>query len=1050
MRPMLNNKTILLTIVTLSAGILLSAQDIPEIHTNNITGKVIDASTGLPVEGIGVSVAELTTTFTDSAGSFTLNLPGNDFTVRVSGMGYQNKEVHLKGRENVDILVYETGYKSFQENVYMHYSQPPAIYNINSATALNLKNNNWKYTAASPEEILKGKVAGAQIKNRSGVPGIGSNIYIRGYSSLYCTNQPLIVVDGQPYINKQYGMSVINGYANNPLASININDIENITVIKDAASIYGAQGANGVILIQTNHTDEMVTKIDFTSYGGIRYAPRQMPLLQADDYRRYLAEIYETKGITPDSIQKIPFFIDDLDYDDYYRFHNNTNWQDKVFTNSYIQSHNLKISGGDDIALYSISVGYLDHDGIIKNTGYSRYTVRFNSDIKISPKLLLNTNMAFTYNQHSLKDDGYNKKTNPVYLSLFKSPLFHQNLRGYNGAISPKLEDADILGIGNPVAIVEDLSAISNNYKIIGSFNASYQLSRNLTVNNQIGINFDKIRENLFVPHLGFAGDTLDLGIAENTMVHKVERIFSLNNDLRFLYTKTLNLKHNISGLAGIRTGVNQLQDDWSKDYNSPNDFLRSIGNGVNYLRKAGGDLATWKNITYYANAGYNYHFKYFLSVNMSLDGSSRFGEEANGIHLHSGTMGVFPSVSAVWIVSSEEFLAGLKDIDFLKIRLSYGLTGNDDIGNYLATKYYIEQNFLGLQGVVKGILANPALQWETSKKFNSGIDVALFNDRLSASIDLYRNKTINMINVSDADPLSGFSSYISNSGSFVSRGIDFTLSSRIINGKFKWDIGAVWSKYKTKITEFPDNSRITTVMGANILTKEDEPLGLFYGYKTQGVFSTHAAAENSQLRALMPNTALVHFSAGDVIFIDKDDNFIINEQDMEVIGDPNPDFFGMFSSRLEWKGIALDAEITFCYGNDVFNFLRYKLESMQNADNQSLIVLNRWRGEGQQTNIPRAVWGDPIGNSRFSDRWIEDGSYMRLKRLTISYRFPATISYLNSLELFFTGQNLFTFTKYLGMDPEFSMNESPLTQGIDIGLTPQAKSVSLGIKIGL
>lgn len=1050
MKPMLKFRTFAFNIILISLSICVDAQERDSSVLKTATGTVYDAATKLPVEGINVSVTGIGTTITDSNGIFMLEVPEYDHTVQVKGRDYQAKEVPLKGKSNIDIYLYESDYQSYNEYANLFYYQIPISNSANSVVSLNVKNETWKNPVASPEEMITGEIAGLYSKTRSGVPGIGSNMYLRGFSSIYASNQPLIIVDGSIFINKQYGISTVSGYANNPLASININDIENITIVKDALSIYGARASNGIIFIQTNHATRMETKIDFTSYFGINYAPKTIPLLQADDYRRYLAEILETSGITGDSIQSLPYMIDDMNFGDYYRYHNNTNWQDEIYTESYDQNYNLKISGGDDIALYSLSVGYMNHNGIIQNTGFSRYTVRFNSDINISTKLSLNANMAFSYNQHSLKDDGYNFKTNPVYLSLFKSPFTYPNLRGYDGTISPNLEDADILGVGNPVAITDNLQAISNNFKIFGSFNAKYQIARHLTISNLIGINFDKIRDNLFVPHLGVADDTLDLGIAENTMAHKVERMFMVNNDFRLNYFRTFNFRHHVSVLLGSRIGVCQLQDDWAEGHNSPNDFLPSIGNGVNYLSTAGGEISTWKWITYYANANYNFKNRYYVSLNMALDGSSRFGDEAEGLHLFSGTLGIFPSAAVAWIASSEKFLADFSYLDLLKLRLSYGITGNDEIGNYIATKYYIEQNFLGLQGIVKGIVGNPGLQWETNKKLNAGVDMSFLNDRLSVSFDLYNNKTDNLINIIQASTLSGFSTYIDNSGSFISNGLELAMNTRILGGIIKWDLGLNFSKYRTEVTEFPENERITSILGANILTKVGEPIGLFYGYKTLGVFSTQEEASGSGMRALMPNTSLMPFSAGDVHFEDIDNNDIINDDDLQVIGDPNPDFTGMLSNRIQWKGLALEADVILVYGNDIYNYLRYELESMQNTNNQSLAVLNRWSGEGQVTNMPRAVWGDPIGNSRFSDRWIEDGSYIRLKQLTLSYKLPSKLKVAKSIELFLTGRNLVTLTKYLGMDPEFSMSEFSLAQGIDIGLTPQAKSVCAGIKVGL
>jgi TonB-linked SusC/RagA family outer membrane protein len=1035
-------------LAALSTNIL--SQDTEGDVGYKITGSVIDASTNLSIEGIGVSVPGVASTFSDSSGVFSLEVTDKDLVLIFMGPDYQTQEVPLKGRDNITVYLHDNNYTSFNQESDQYYKQIPVIYNPNSVITLDPQERTWKTPGTSVEQLFDGQIPGLNIISRSGVQGIGSNLFMRGFSSIYATNQPLIIVDGFMYENKQYGISIIKGFLSNPLASISINDIENVTVIRDAYSIYGAKASNGIIFIRTNHAYEKVTRIDFSSYGGLNFSPEQIPMLQADDYRRYLTEILQTKGLSPDSILSLPYMIDDPSYPDYFRYHNNTNWQDQVFTNSYNQNINLKISGGDEIALYALSVGYQKHQGTIKNTSYSRYSFRFNSDINISSKLTLNSNISFTFNQHNLKEDGNAPTTNPLYLSFFKSPFTYPHVISSTGAKSPNLENADILGIGNPVAVIEDLYATSNNYKIFGSFNANFQITKHLKVSDLLGINFDKIRDNLFVPHLGIAQDSLDLGVAENEMAHKVERVFMLNNDFRLIYNRSFNLVHNVSGLGGVRIGTNKVQGDWGEDYNSPNDQMRTLGTGVSYLRQIGGYLGEWRWITWYASADYNFRYKYFLSLNFALDGSSRFGEEAPGITMFSGKFGFFPSVAAAWLVSSEKFMSGVDVIDHLKIRASYGITGNDDIGNYSAKKYYVSQNLLGSEGLVKGVLWNPSLKWETNKKLNAGIDLAVLKERISVSFDVFNNITEDLLNIMSADPLSGFDTYLENNGSLKSTGFEFNLNSRILNRNFKWDAGFNVARYQAQIVEFPEDQRITQIFGANILTKPGSPPGLFYGYKTLGVFATQEEAEASGLRALMPNTDLIPFSAGDIHFDDYDGNHIIDENDMQVIGDPNPDLTGMLFNRIEWKGISLEACILISLGNDMYNHLRYMLESMQNTYNQTPVVLNRWRGEGQVTDIPRAVWGDPIGNSRFSDKWIEDGSYARLKYITLTYKIPIKPGFINSLEVFASGQNLVTFTKYLGMDPEVSLSDFSLAQGIDIGLLPQPRSVFMGIKLGL
>jgi TonB-linked SusC/RagA family outer membrane protein len=1015
-----------------------------------VQGTVRDASTLLPVNGISVSVPEFSSAITDSLGQFTIQVPHDESALIIFGLGYQSREVPLKGRREVSVLLNEQGFHSQDELAQLYYVTKPMAYTTQSVVTVDVSGDTWKRPGSSAEKVINKEVAGLGIMARSGIPGIGSNMFIRGFSSIYAGNQPLIILDGFIYETAQYGTPIIKGFLTNPLSSINTNDIENITVVRDASSIYGSRASNGVIYIRTIHPSEMATKIDFSMYGGINYAPEQLPLLKSEDYRAYLAEILQTSGITADSLRSMPFMIDDPAYSQYYGYHNQTNWQDEVFTNSTSQNVNLKITGGDDIALYALSVGYQKHEGIIRETDYSRYSFRFNSHIRISSKLLLKTNLGFTFNQHMLKEDGDAPHTNPLHTSLIKAPFLYPNVLSSTGAVSPNLADSDLFGVSNPAAIIQSMSASSNNYKILGSVDVGYLFSDHFRADNYLGINFDKTRDNIFVPYLGIAADTLEEGIAGNRVAHKVDRYFNIYNDFRLNYVRTLAWKHHINALAGARISVNKAQGDWGMDYNTPNDQIRSLGSGVSSMREVDGYFGDWNWVTYYAQAEYDYSHKYLVTLNLALDGSSRFGGEADGLSLFGGKFGVFPSIAAAWIVSSEPFMANAAPLDFLKLRISYGITGNDDIGNHTSSKYYISQNLLGSEGLVKGNLYNPGLQWETNKKLNGGIDLAVFNERFSLSADLYQNRSMNLINVIDASPLSGFESYIDNNGSFTCSGLDLGLNGRIISGSVKWDAGIILSRYRTELVEFPEDKRITALYGANILSQVGQPVNQFYGYRTLGVFATQAEADASGLRALMPNTELIPFSAGDVHFEDLNGDQVIDENDMEVIGDPNPDLTGMLTSSVSWRGISLDAGVSFSYGNDIYNHVRYQLESMQNADNQTPVVLNRWRGEGQETAVPKASWGDPIGNSRFSDLWIEDGSYLRLSYVTLSYSIPVKPRFVQNLELFISGYNLFTMTSYLGMDPDFSLSGATLAQGIDIGLTPQPRSLFMGIKIGL
>ena len=429
----------------------------------------------------------------------------------------------------------------------------------------------------------------------------------------------------------------------------------------------------------------------------------------------------------------------------------------------------------------------------------------------------------------------------------------------------------------------------------------------------------------------------------------------------------------------------------------------------------------------------YNYLNKYYLTLNASLDGSSRFGDAINdgGITLGGSRFATMGSISAGWLVSSENFLQNIKVINLLKLRGSIGYSGNDDIGNYTAQQLYVSQNLLGLQGLVRDNIGNPELKWETVRKINLGADIALFDERFNASVDVYENRTTDMITYETINPTSGFDNIVSNSGTMRTRGIDLSLNSRLVNTPdINFDLGFTLSHYINEVTDIPNEFILSQFGGATYITQEGEDANLFFGYQTNGVYASTAEATAANLKIPLGNGNFAPFQGGDVIFTDLNGDQVIDEKDRTVIGNPNPDFTGSVSTSFKYKRLSLSALFNFSVGNDLYNGLRNNLEKMSGYENQSIAVRNRWVAEGQQTSIPRAVWGDPMGNASFSDRWIEDGSYLRLKTLVLAYDIPLDLDYLNAVKIYATANNLFTLTDYLGYDPEFSATSSIFGQG--------------------
>lgn len=1006
-----------------------------------ITGSVLDATDGSPLAGINVRSGVFSSVLTDAEGKFTIEVQDGRATLTVSNPSYQIKEVALKGRKKVEIKLYNNSFNSYYKSVDMPFKKQS---NASVVNAIAIKEANISSPKESVANIINGEVSGMRTIMRSGVPGIGANIFIRGYNTLNSSTQPLIIVDGMMLETNTFNNNAtINGYSYDPLSDINPKDISNITVIKDAASIYGSRGANGVILIETNKTDGISTKIDFYVQGGLNIAPNNIPMMDNNQFKTYLSDQMNNSGLYSNSeIAAFPFFNENESFSDYEKYHNATNWQDEIFGNSYVNEYYLRVTGGDEISKYGLSIGYTTNKGVVSNSNFNRFTTRFNAETSITQKLSLNTNLSVSYTNRDLFDEGL-LSTSPISSALQKSPFLSPFVPNADGVVTSIYEDVDTIGaFSNPVAIIDNATFQAKDYNLYGNLKFEYQFSDKLSLSSLIGVNYIKNRQDVFLPDLGLSSSVNEFGdILDRASKVSAESLFAIYNDTRLNYLLNVNDSHNFSFNLGFRYNQNNYENSFSSSGNSGDDQFTALGDGDPLTFVTSGIIGNWKYASIYANADYSFLNKYFISYNIALDTSSRFGEDK--------AIGIFPGIGAAWLMSSENFMANASSIDQIKLRASYGLTGNDGIGNYNAESYFTSRRFLGGTGLVNGNIANSSIRWEETTKTNLGLDIGLFNERLSFNFDYFNNVTDGLLNTVEINPVYGQDNYIANDGELRNRGFELGFNARVFNtSSFSWDIGGNISKYKNEITSLPGQSQIIDIdgVGATILNQEGSALGLFYGYKTDGIYTNSVEATAAGLSWTDFRGFEQPFVAGDVRFVNTDgsDN-VINEDDRVVIGDPNPDFTGMVYNTFTYKNLTLSAVFSFSQGNDVYNALRRSTESMSGFENQSLAVANRWMVENQNTNIPRAVYGDEVGNSRFSDRWIEDGSFIRLKTLSLSYSpdiFNATF--------YVTANNIITFTDYLGFDPEFSNSQVSYLQGIDAGFTPQYSSVLIGVRVGL
>ncbi|WP_269226493.1 SusC/RagA family TonB-linked outer membrane protein [Flavobacterium eburneipallidum] len=1015
-----------------------------------VKGIVKDAKTKKVLSGINVVVKDFSASITKDDGTFEINVPHLESLLTVGGQEFQTKVYPLKNRDSsLEIFLYEAYYAPTYQVGNLPNGQEMQYGTTKAVNVVNFKTNQWSSPIKeSVGDFLQGRVAGLNSIRRSGVPGSGAYLNLRGFTSLYGSNKPLIIVDGMIYDDEDYGSGIIQNNSSSPLENLDVKDIENITVLKDDSALYGTKGANGVLIINTTRATEVTTKIDFTMYGSANQTPEQLPVMEADAYRTHISQLETTRGLTQDQIGNLPYMIDNPAYSGYYRYHNQTNWQDKVFKSSISQNYFLKVRGGDEIAKYGLSVGYLNNEGIIEGSQSTRYSTRLNAALRLTNKLSVDANMSFINNLQDQRDQGFAYKTSPLYLALTKAPFLASNAFDALGNVSPNLADTDDFNISNPRAILDNGIGINKNYRFFGNMNFKYVINKAWNVNTLFGLTYNKERESFFIPDLGVADIILPTAIGTNRSGSEVQIMNSIYTDTYANYFKKFKEDHKLDVRFGFRTQKSHSESDLGLGFNSATDDFISVGAGSNLLRQVGGALGEWTWLNIYASGNYNYRDKYFLTTSYAVDGSSRFGDKLNG----KDRLSLMTSITGAWLVSAEDFMKDSKTFDYLKLRGTLSESGNDDIGNFTAQKYYVSQNLLGVQGLVRGNIGNPNLQWERVKKINLGADFGMFNERLNLTMDVYGKKTANMIVYETISNLSGFDYVVSNSGAMQTLGAELSLNARVINSPdFTFDFGVNLSHYKNKVQGLPNGEIFTQFAGATYRTAVGSDANMFYGLKANGVYSTTTEAQADGLSRRLTNGELVPFKGGDMRFTDRNGDKVIDDNDRMEIGNPNPDLMGSFTTNFTYKRFSLQGLFNFSIGNDLYNGVRYNLEKMSGYENQSVAVENRWRAEGQITNMPKAVWGDPMGNASFSDRWIEDGSYLRLKTLVIGYDFNVEkMNYIKAIKIYATANNLFTLTDYLGFDPEFSGSSSIFGQGADVGLTPQFRTFQLGLRLGL
>ena len=1040
-------------------------------ETRKVSGLVLDAATGKPVAGVIVKAAGLEgySALTNDFGYFMMQVPVFTSSLYLQNPSYNSVTLGLaKGEKQRTVKLLS---KAFKDD---YKTENPNVMNSESA-------NDFQYSNALniSEEVQKQLGAYAYTTQRSGTPGIGSTVFIQGLNSLNSNAQPLVVVDGV-IMDQQYSRTMTHqGFYNDMLSCINPADIENVNILRNGTALYGARGANGVIEITTKRAQSLATRITASISAGVTFEPKYYSMMDAEQYRSYASELIKGTGST---IKSFKFLSTDPNYYYYNQYHNNTDWKDEIYRNALTQNYGIKVEGGDNTAKYNLSVGYTAANSTLEYNNMNRLNVRFNTDIQLLDKLGVKFDASFANITRDIRDDGapttYDEgtPTSPSFLAYVKSPFLSQYSYG-NGQLSTSFLDIteesyldEVLSgmsgnynykLGNPVAINEYSEAPEKNRFENSLLNIAvtpkYEFNRHLSIYEHFSYSLVNTKDKYYLPYNGtpmFYVSSVT-GWRSNLCSSLSAKQNSLSSDTRLDWNNRFGA-HSVSAFAGVRMNFETYSSSMQQGYNTGSDKTPLISNATANQTTTGVD-ESWRNMDMYLQANYNYLGRYFAQFNLTASGSSRFGSEADGLKLFGVRWGVFPSLQASWVMTNEPWFANVDGIDYLRLTAGYDISGNDDIDVYANRSYYVSSTYLNkITGYVLEGIGNTNIKWETTRRFNAGVEMRIVNNRVGLAFNFFHSRTSDLLALQELSMLSGIESNWANTGKLQNQGFDFNVNGKLIAAKnWSWELGASVGHYENKILSLGlsdgRTGYTTSIYNAEILTQEGKAANLFYGYATKGVFSTTAEAEAAGLYILDDNGVdKKYFGAGDVIFDDVNGDHEINEKDKVVIGDPNPDIYGNIFTSLTYKRLKLDVNFSYSLGNDVYNYMRQQLESGSRFMNQTTALTNRWQAEGQITDVPQITFQDPMGNSRCSDRWIEDGSYLKLKSVTLSYDLPINSTFLQGLQFWIQANNLFTLTHYLGTDPEFSVTNSVIGQGIDYGRLGQGRSILAGVKINL
>ncbi|TDW48967.1 TonB-linked SusC/RagA family outer membrane protein [Flavobacterium sp. 270] len=1001
-------------IFLISIGI--KAQNAQPTINSTLNGTVIDQVTNQPIPGVTVQIKGTThSAVTDLDGKFYFQT-GQKFpyTLVVSYIGYitvtqdaTTDFVQISLKEDVKELdeIVIIGYGSTTKKDY-------------TGAAETVATTSLKASQRTLESALQGSVAGVNVTQTSGQPGAGLSIRVRGGSSIQGGNEPLYVIDGFPLYNSDVTSGVLSGTPTNPLSSINPSDIESITVLKDASStaIYGSRGANGVVIITTKKGSNNAMTVNYEFTLGQQEVRKKIDLLDATGFSKLRnAALYDSNPAGGPNQYLSDAQIAALG--------KGVDWQDAAFQKGITQNHQLSVSGGNNQTKYSVSGNYYNQEGIIKNTGFERLSGRVNLTSKLTSRSRFGLNLTIAETKAKVAPTGLVT----ALLSMPPTATIYEP----DGSYTLRNPFENIFA--NPIATLNERKNQSITDRILGTVYGEYDLLKNLVLKVSFGADAIFNKEKSYLPASIYEGSITN---GEGKIGNADSKTWLNENTLT--YTTVFGEKHHLNALVGYtqQNSVREFVTSGAQQFVNDVTYYYSLQSGNLALLPSSGE-STWALNSYLSRVNYNYDSKYFLTGSLRADGSSRFGK--------NNKWGYFPSVAAAWQVSNEAFFDPIKDVvNSLKIRSSWGATGNQEIGEYQSLSTLTSVKYLFGDQIYTGFtptsIANDDLGWELTNQFDAGLDVGFFNDKLNLTVDFYRKTTKNLLLAVQIPYTTGFTSSLQNFGSVQNQGIEFGINTALGNKAFSWTSNFNIAFNKNKIIALGNDAEFYTF--GNYILKVGESLGTFYGAVTDGILQTADVATKGAY------TGNATPKAGDRLYKDiNGDGAFTTAADRTSIGNAQPDFTFGFSNNFTFRGFELAVLINGSVGNKILNGNLQALELYNGQQNASTSALDAWTPTNPSTSTPRAKL-DPA--PVFSNRFVEDGSFVRLKNIALAYNLPKRWSEklnLTNIKFRVIAENLVTITKYSGYDPEVT-NGTTISPGTDTGIYPASKTISGSLNI--